>query len=158
MTPYEELLEIAKNEGVTVVDYDLGERLSGLYCDGCVLINKNSDTAEKYCTLAEELVHHYTATGNIVETDTIDKCRQEQQGRRLGYEMILPIQDILNVIIDGYDTLPLVAEQLDVTPEYLQEALIYYGKKYGPEAEYGDYIVTFSNESLIVHPILDDII
>ncbi len=158
MTPYEELLEIAKNEGVTVVDYDLGEKLSGLYCDGYVLINKNSDAAEKYCTLAEELGHYYTATENIVEADTIDKCRQEQQGRRWGYEKILPLETIIDAVINGYDNIALLTEELDVTPEYLQDALIYYNQKHGPELEYHDHIVFFSDGSLIVHPILDDII
>ena len=158
MTPYEELLEIAKNEGITVVDYELDDETIGLYCDGYVLINKNADAVERYCTLAEELGHHYTATDNIVETDTIEKCKQEHLGRRWGFEALLPINDILDVIIDGYDCIYLAAEQLDVTPEYLQEALVYYSQKYGPQMEYGDYIAIFSNESLIVHPILDDVI
>lgn len=156
MTPYEELLDIAKNEGVAVVDYDLGESLSGLYCDGCVLINKNSNASERYCTLAEELGHHYTATSNIVETNTIDKCRQEQLGRRWGYEKILPLERILDAIIEGYDNLADLAEQLEVTPEYMQEALVYYSQKHGTSIDYHEHRVIFSDASVIVHPLLDE--
>ncbi len=158
MTPYEELLEVASNEGVTVIDYDLGEKIRGLYCDGYILIEKHAGTEERYCTLAEELGHHFTAASNIVETDSIDKCKQEQLGRRWGFENILPVQKIIDAIINGCDTLYAIAEQLEVTPEYLQDALKYYSQKYGPDISYGDYVVVFSSESLIVHPILDDII
>ena len=66
MTAYEELLEYAVNEGITVVDFELGDKTKGLYCDGVAFINKNCCTAEKFCTLAEELGHHYTASANIV--------------------------------------------------------------------------------------------
>lgn len=158
MTPYEELLEIAASEGITVIDYDLGDKTSGLYCDGIILVNKNSDEIEKYCTLAEELGHHCTASCNIVETDTIEKCKEEHLGRRWGFETILPIENIIDTVIDGCDNFYVIAEYLNVTPEYLHEALEYYCQKYGPEVEYGDYLVIFSAESLIVHPMLDDII
>ena len=36
MTPYEALLEYAVNEGIKVVDFELGERMKGLYCDGYI--------------------------------------------------------------------------------------------------------------------------
>lgn len=158
MTPYEELLEIAVNEGVTVIDYDLDKETMGLYCDGFILIDKSANPEEKYCTLAEELGHYFTACENIVETDSIEKCKQEQRGRRWGYEKILPLETIIDAVIDGYDNIALLTERLDVTPEYLQDALIYYNQKHGPKLEYHDHIVVFSDGSLIVHPILDDIV
>jgi len=158
VTPYEELLEVASNEGVTVVDYELGEKMLGLYCDGYILIGKQAGANERYCTLAEELGHHFTAASNIVELDNIDKCKQERLGRRWGFEKILPLNKIVSAIIDGYDNLPTLAEQLEVTPEYLQETLVYYGQKYGPRMEYNGYIVLFSDVSITVYPAMDEII
>ena len=155
---YDELLIVAENEGVTVVEYEFDGKYSGLYCDGYAFIDKTASNIQKCCTLAEELGHHFTAASNIVETDSIDKCKQEQLGRRWGFENILPVQKIIDAIINGCDTLYAIAEQLEVTPEYLQDALKYYSQKYGPDISYGDYVVVFSSESLIVHPILDDII
>lgn len=159
MVDYEELLQIAYDQGVQVVDFDFEGDMTGYYCNNVAFIDKNTtENKEKKCILAEELGHHFTAVGDITGEDTIEKCKQEQLGRRWGFEALLPINDILDVIIDGYDCLYLAAEQLDVTPEYLQEALVYYSQKYGPQMEYGDYIAIFPNESLIVHPILDDVI
>lgn len=159
MVSYEELLQLAYDQGVQVVDFDFEGDMTGYYCNNVAFIDKNTDeNREKKCILAEELGHHFTTVGDITGEDTIDKRKQEQLGRRWGFEAIIPIEDIIDVIIDGSDCIYLAAEQLDVTPEYLQEALIYYSQKYGPEMEYGDYIIMFSDSSLIVHPILDDII
>lgn len=156
MTAYEELLEYAVNEGITVIDFELGDKTKGLYCDGIAFINKNCCTAEKFCTLAEELGHHYTATSNIICLDTLEKRKQEQLGRRRGYETILSLERILDAIIEGYDNLADLAEQLEVTPEYLQEALVYYGQKHGTSIDYHEHRVIFSDASVIVHPLLDE--
>lgn len=157
MTAYEELLEYAVNEGITVIDFELGDKTKGLYCDGYVFIDKHCAESEKFCALAEELGHHYTATSNIVSLDTMEKRKQEQLGRRWGYETILSLERILDAIIEGYDNLADLAEQLYVTPEYLQEALLYYGQKHGAEIMYHDHRVIFSDASVIVHPLVDDV-
>ena len=102
--------------------------------------------------------HHFTASADIYNLDTAEQRKQEQRGRRWGYEKILPLETIIDAVIDGYDNIALLTEELDVTPEYLQDALIYYNQKHGPKLEYHDHIVIFSDGSLIVHPILDDII
>ncbi len=158
MTAYEELLEYAVNEGITVIDFELGDKTKGLYCDGYVFIDKHCAESEKLCALAEELGHHYTASSNIVCLDTMEKRKQEQLGRRWGYETILSLERILDAIIEGYDNLADLAEQLYVTPEYLQEALVYYGQKHGSSLDYHDHRVIFSDASVIVHPLVDDVV
>ena len=155
---YEELLVIAENEGVTVIEYDFESNTQGMYCDGFAFIDKSASSTEKCCTLAEELGHHFTASADIYNLDTAEQRKQEQRGRRWGYEKILPLETIIDAVIDGYDNIALLTEELDVTPEYLQDALIYYNQKHGPKLEYHDHIVIFSDGSLIVQPILDDII
>lgn len=159
MTSYEELLQTAYNQGIQVIDYEFEGNMSGYYCNNVIFIDKNAqDDQERKCILVEELGHHFTAVGDLTGEDTIEKCKQEQLGRRWGFDTILPIDEIVDAVIDGCDNFYSIAEYLDITTEYLHEALRYYSQKYGPEAEYGDYLVIFSEESLIVHPMLVDII
>ena len=70
MTGYEELLTDADKENIIVTDqFDLsGTRLKGLYCDGTIALNKDIYIeSEKACVLAEELGHHYTTVGDIMD-------------------------------------------------------------------------------------------
>ena len=44
------------------------DRIKGLYSDGTIAISTDMKTdAEKACVLAEELGHHYTTYGNILD-------------------------------------------------------------------------------------------
>lgn len=158
MTPYEHLLQYAEKDGVIVVECDFESSLQGLYCDGIVFINKDTTSVEKFCTLAEELGHHHTACGNIVELDTLDKRKQELLGHRWGIEKALPLSYIVDAVIDGYSNLAELAEHLEVTPEYLQEAIVYYGQKHGSGMEYRGHLIYFNDESMIVSPIVDDVV
>ena len=83
MNTYEELQEEACKDGIDVIDYPFeNKRIKGLYCDGTVAIRDNIDTtAEKACVLAEELGHHYTSVGNIIDMDSSSNRKQERQAR-----------------------------------------------------------------------------
>lgn len=160
MTSYEELLQQAYDQGIQVIDYEFEGNMTGYYCNNVAFINKNAaNDQERKCILAEELGHHYTAVGDLTGEDTLSKRKMELLGRKWGYNALIPFEDIISILVSSKcENLVSLAEQLEVTPEYLQEALKYYSQKYGPEINYGDYVVVFSNESLIIHPILDDII
>ena len=69
MNTYERLQDEACGDGIEVVDYPFeSKRIKGLYCDGTIAIRDNIDTTtEKACVLAEELGHHYTSVGNIID-------------------------------------------------------------------------------------------
>lgn len=50
----------------------------GLYADNIIWINKYLPTSvEKACILAEELGHHYTTAGDILDQNDIENCKQE---------------------------------------------------------------------------------
>ena len=55
--------------GIEVIHYPFEtDRIKGLYCDGTIAISTDMKTdAEKACVLAEELGHHYTTYGNILD-------------------------------------------------------------------------------------------
>ena len=159
MTPYEELLQTADNSGITVLEHDFRGNARGIYCDGIVILNKNCSTVEKYCTLAEELGHHHTASSNIIELDTLDKRKQELLGHRWGIERLLPLPSIIDtLIVNRCEDLIQLAELLEVTPEYLREALSYYKQKYGVRIDYKGYCVILDDASLVVWPVVDDVI
>lgn len=68
MTPLEKLEQEAYEKNVEIIPFDLsGTRLKGLYCDSTIALRKDLPPAEKACILAEELGHHYTTCGNILE-------------------------------------------------------------------------------------------
>ena len=72
---YEELQ--IRNADLNMKEMDLSEvsGLSGLYFNGNIAIEKKLTQTQKTCVLAEELGHHYTTVGNIL--DQSDPWRHE---------------------------------------------------------------------------------
>lgn len=146
MTKYEELLETALHENITVYEnYDLSDtRLKGLYCDGVVALDENIATqTEKGCILAEELGHHYTSSGNILDQTDIGNQKQELRARLWAYNKKIGLQGILNAYKARRTSPEEMAEFLEVTPEFLQDALECYRQKYSPYVKIDNYIVFF---------------
>lgn len=87
MNIYEKLQDEACKDGIDVVDYPFeSKNIKGLYCDGVVAIRENIDTtAEKACVLAEELGHHYTSAGNILDQNQTENIKQERKARMWAY-------------------------------------------------------------------------
>lgn len=144
MTSYEMLEQDAHDEKVQIVPYDLGERLKGLYCDGTIALNIDIDTqTEKTCVLAEELGHHYTTTGNILDQSRPANRKQELHARLHGYDRLIGLTGIIRAYQHRCQNLSEMAEYLEVTEEYLKEALELYRQKYGTGVEIDNYIVIF---------------
>ena len=59
--------------------------------DGHIALDKGlKTTAEKACVLAEELGHHYTSYGNMIDMNNLYKIRkQERQARLQGYNRMI---------------------------------------------------------------------
>ena len=68
MTTVEQLEQEAFDQHVPV-DYVnfKSDRLHGLYVDGSIAIHTRMNAAQTADTLAEELEHHYTSFGNILD-------------------------------------------------------------------------------------------
>lgn len=146
MTKYEELLEIASQEDVKVYEnYDLsGTRLKGLYCNGIIALNKDIKTqTERVCVLAEELGHHYTTVGNITNLSDMNCCKQELKARLTAYNDRIGLQGIIQAYNARRTSPEDMAEFLEVTPEFLQEALECYRAKYSPYIKVDNYVIFF---------------
>lgn len=129
MNKYEKLLERASSANVSVHEYNLGESsLEGLYYDNNIaLSDKIETTNRKACIVAEELGHHYTTAGNILNTGDIGNLKQEYRAKKWAYEEMIPRSDILAAIEAGCREIWEIAEYLDVDEQFLREALRYYG-------------------------------
>ena len=129
---YETLLREAEKECIEVFYLPLQGKLKGLYYDKAIAINTNIETtAEKTCILAEELGHHYTTVGNILNQSKIQNRRQERRARAWAYEKLVPLDKLVEAYKKGIRARHELAEYLGVTEQFLCDALKYYKEKYG---------------------------
>lgn len=145
MTKYEELLEESKEKHVFVDEaYPFKSPVKGLYIDGNIALSDQLNTsAEKACVLAEELGHHCTSVGNILDTTDSACAKQEHQARMHGYNRLIGLSGLIDAFLYGCKEYHEAAEYLGVTEEYLLEAICKYREKYGTYAECGDYYLVF---------------
>ena len=146
MNKYEELLDVANKEKIAVFEnYDLsGTRLKGLYCNGNIALSKDLMTSsEKNCILQEELGHHYTTAGNILDQSKTENRKQERRARLWAYRRAFDLIDLVSAYKYGCRNRYELAEYLEVTEEFLQEALDTYKEKYGLYAKVDCYVICF---------------
>ncbi len=146
MTKYEQLLDEASEKNITVIEnYDLtGTQLKGLYCDSVVAIgNTTTSNTERACVLAEELGHHYTAAGDILDQSTVGNRKQEMRGRIWAYNNQVGLRGIIDAYLHHCQSLSESAEYLGVTEEFLNDSLTYYTNKYGVCTQVDNYVIFF---------------
>ena len=145
MNKLEKLEQEAFEDKVKVHDYYLGEdSLKGIYIDGNVAINTSvSNSIEKSCVLAEELGHHHTSVGDIINMTDSGNRKQERQARLWGYNKLIGLTGIIRAFRAGCQSRHEIAEKLDVTEEYLQECIDCYRDKYGVYTIVDNYIIYF---------------
>lgn len=142
---YENLLDDANDSGITLDEkYTFDSRLKGLYIDNNIALSSDLETsAEKSCILAEELGHHYTSSGNIIDMSVVANRKQELHARAWAYNRLIGLYGIINAhragCINGYE----IAEHLNITEEFLNEALQYYRNKYGLCITVDNYVIYF---------------
>lgn len=140
---YEELLIEATNENIIVKEKALRED-NGRIKGNRIAIRKDIPTLKgKACVLAEELGHYYTGVGNILEQSSVSDRKQEFRARMWGYNQMVGLSGLVSAAKAGCRNMYEVAEHLDVTEEYLQEALIAYRSKYGLGKALDNYWITF---------------
>lgn len=151
MNSYEKLLQKASDENVTVYesfdlngDSDPAEHLTGLYIDGNIALDKKlSSTAEKISVLAEELGHHFTTHGNILNINNTRNRKQERFARLWGYNKLIGLTGIINAFKAGCQNRFEIAEFLGVTEEFLQDCLDCYKEKYGAYITIDNFMIFF---------------
>lgn len=145
MIQLEYLEQEAFDANVKVYDYYLGEdNLKGFYIDGNVALNTSIESStEKACVLAEELGHHYTTVGNILDQSKTENRKQERRARLWAYKRAFDLIDLVSAYKYGCRNRYELAEYLEVTEEFLQNALDTYREKYGLYTKVDCYVICF---------------
>lgn len=143
---FEKLQEEACKDGIEIIEnYPFNSnRISGLYSDNTIALSKNlRNTAEKTCVLAEELGHHYTAVGNIIDQSTAENRKKEMYGRIWAYNKQVGLTGLIRAYKHHCQDSSEVAEFLGVTDEFLNDTISYYKSKYGCNTQVDNYIIFF---------------
>lgn len=148
LSTYDELLSTYESV-VKVKEADFSKKdflngYKGLYKNGKIVIDRRILTLkEKACILAEELGHHFTSSGNLLDSEDIRNIKQEKRARNWGYERLVGIIDIINAYEAGVQNRCDLSEYLEVTEEYIELSIQHYREKYGLFLEIDNYIVFF---------------
>lgn len=120
-------------------------KLKGLYFDNIIAMNNGAITTktEWVCIFAEELGHHYTSYGNILDVKGIPSRKQEKRARNWGYEKLVSLQGLIEACEDGARNRYEIADFLNVTEEYIDESIKHYSEKYGLSKKIGNHIIYF---------------
>lgn len=141
---YESLLNEIESDGIDVYEIKMEGKAKGYCVDNVIAIDAKIDnSAEKRCTLAEELGHVKLTTGNILNTKKIINLKQEKLARNWAYEKLVGIVDIINAYNSGARNRCELAEYLEVTEDFLLEAINHYKEKYGLYYEIDNYTIMF---------------
>ena len=144
MNTAEELTEEAYSLGAETIDWRFtSDRIKGLYCDGMIAISDRLTGKEQAAVLAEELGHHLTAVGTILDQSVTANRKQELRGRIWAYNRLIGLTGILRAYKMGCRNRYEIAECLDVPEDTLQEALNYYHARYGVCTQVDNYVIYF---------------
>lgn len=145
MNRFEKLSQQVIDEGLFLMDYSFkSPRIKGLYCDGVIALNKSlNTTAERACILAEEIGHHYTSSGDIIDINNVGNLKQEYRARLWAFNNNIGLHGLIAAYKNGCQNLYETSKFLCVTEEFLKEALECYRKKYGVYKSVDNYIIYF---------------
>lgn len=145
LNKYEQLLDESDKENIFVDEnYPFKGNTFGLYIDGNIALSQQlSTSAEKACVLAEELGHHHTTVGNIIDLTNIQNRKQERQARLWAYDKLIGLSGIIRAFEYGCQNIYEIAEYLEVTEEFLIETIECYRDKYGICTTLNNYIIYF---------------
>ena len=139
---YEALLNDADAEGLNIKERPF-RTYDGRIKGKDIYLRKNMDSTEKACVLAEELGHHHTSVGDILDMTDVSNRKQERQARLWGYNKLIGLSGLVKAFEAGCQNRFEVAEYLGVTDEYLCECLDAYRDKYGIGTTVDNYYVMF---------------
>ena len=132
MDKYEYLANEASEDGVDIIDYDFeSSNLKGLYQDNTIALSKQLRTInERKCILAEELGHHYTSSGNILDQNNTNNRKQEYKARTWAIRKLIHPDDLIRAFSKGCRDRYEISDYLDITEDFLDQSLEYFKTQY----------------------------
>ncbi|MCU6762266.1 Uncharacterised protein [uncultured Roseburia sp.] len=142
---YEKLLSEADDHCISVDEnIPFQSNLKGLYISGNIaLSNRLETTSERSCILAEELGHHYTSTGNILDQSVTENRKQEYRARLWAYNKLIGLTGIITAYEHCCRSFHEMADYLNVTEKFLLDTINCYKNKYGLYTIVDNYIIYF---------------
>jgi hypothetical protein len=149
MDRYEIMQKLAAEKGLSVKEKPLRYN-DGRIRDDKILIRSDIPTRiQKAAVLCEEIGHHETAVGNILDQSITANRKQELRGRAWSYDRLIGLEGILKAFRAGCKNRYEAAELLEVPEDVLQEAIDYYHGRYGLYAKLGQYVIFFEPLAVI---------
>ncbi|WP_195264064.1 ImmA/IrrE family metallo-endopeptidase [Clostridium sp. 1001275B_160808_H3] len=150
MSNYENLLSFAHINGIKVIESDLGiDKPFGKCIGNLIIINNRVNEREKLCVLYEELGHFKLNVGDITDQSNINNIKQELTARRWSYENLVSLDKIIDAILSGIDNIYDLAENLNVTNDFLIQSIEHYKNKYGVYYVSKTHLLTFEPLNVI---------
>ena len=143
MNAYEALLDEACDIGLIVKEKPLQYNNGRIKGNRIAIRQDINTTTEKACVLAEELGHHETSVGNILDMTSAVNRKQERQARLHGYNRLIGLIGLVRAFEHGCQNRFEIAEYLEVTEEFLEECIECYRNKYGICKRVDNYVVYF---------------
>ena len=128
---YEELLIKSEHDNLIVKEKDIPGYGGRIYKNRIAIHKGLKTQTEKACILAEERGHHFTTSGDIIDQTDIQNRKQEFRARMWAYNEMVGLMGIIDAYKNGCRNSYEVAEYLEVTEVFLNDALNAYRDKYG---------------------------
>ena len=142
MLSYEDILIEAEKNNLVTKEIPL-EAYKGLIDGRNIAIKSRMTETEKKCVMAEELGHYYTCVGDILDQSSVSNRKQELRGRIYAYNKLIGLRGIIDAYENHCQSLYESAQYLEVTENFLLEALSYYKSKYGTCVTLDNYTIYF---------------
>ena len=156
MNNTEKLMKLIDDEKIEIHSLPLKGTTKGLYGDGVIAISdKVTITTDLACIIAEEIGHHKTSYGDILNLKDEKSRKQELRARGWAYSELILLPSIIEAFGKGCRSWYDIAEYIDVTEEFLKDAIEYFKNKYGIYKVVENYIVYF--EPFGVMEILEEV-
>ena len=140
---YDMMLTFSNACGLDVAELPLTD-YDGLIMNCRIGIRKGIRTnKERGCVLAEEIGHYRTSAGDILNYNDPNGWKQEVRARAYAYDFMIGMANIVGAWLEGCRNIYEMAEFLDCTEDFLQDALNWYHEKYGISTKFGSYTIYF---------------
>jgi Zn-dependent peptidase ImmA (M78 family) len=138
------LIQLAEKENIEIIEIPMVGNIKGLYADQVIAINKNIETTiEKECILAEELGHHFTSSGDILDQSKMENRKQELKAKRWAVSRLIVVEDFIRAFEARVHNREELAEFLGVTEEFIETAIKHFQNIYGKSHTIENYKIYF---------------
>ena len=112
-------------------------------------LNPRQSPQQLVGTVAEEIGHHLTTVGNIIDQDTNLKRKQERQARDIGASLVVSLADIIDCYENGCKTIDDCVNHLGVTKQVFNDAISYYTRRFNGIKTENGYTIFFRENGTV---------